>query len=118
MKQLLEYKKIVFVTPVYWYSASAQMKIFIDRTADFLYLEEFKDVGRRLRGKTGYVVCTSTSNEVVPTFLNVFKETFEYLGMNYGGHVHANCGNGYTPNEYIEDVDKFVELVKLSDPSV
>ena len=75
-------------------------------------------MGRRLRGKTGYVVCTSTSNEAAQTFLNAFEETFEYLGMNYGGHVHADCGNGYIPNEYIEDVNKFVKLVKLSGSSV
>ena len=112
MNDLLEFKKLIFVTPVYWYAASAQMKVFIDRTSDFLDLEEFQDMGRRLRGKIGYVVCTSISSQADPTFLNAFKGTFEYLGMNYGGHVHANCENGYHPDGYIKDVNKFVELVK------
>ncbi len=110
MNQLLDYEKIIFATPVYWYAASAQMKVFIDRTSDFLYLEELKDMGRRLRKKTGYIACTSTSNKADRSFLNSFKDTFEYLGMNYGGHVHANCENGYNPSEYIEDVKKFVKL--------
>ncbi len=117
MNQLLNYEKIIFVTPIYWYASSAQMKIFIDRIADLLYLEELKDIGRRLRKKTGYVVCTSTSNEANQSFMNTFKDTFEYLGMNYGGHVHANCENGYSPNKYIEDVNKFVKLVKCKDIS-
>lgn len=112
MNQLLDYEKIIFSTPIYWYAASAQMKIFIDRTSDLLDLEELKEIGRRLRKKTGYIVCTSISNEADQSFLNSFKNTFEYLGMNYGGHVHANCENGYTPNEYMEDVTKFVKLVK------
>ncbi len=112
MNQLLDYEKVIFVTPVYWFSASAQMKIFIDRTSDFLDLEELKDMGRRLRNKTSYIVCTSTSNEADRSFLNSFKDIFEYLGMNYGGHVHANCENGYSPSEYIEDVKKFVQLFK------
>lgn len=115
MNEILEYEKIIFSTPVYWYAASAQMKIFIDRSSDFLDLEELKDIGRRLRKKTGYVVCTSISSEVDSSFLNSFKSTFEYLGMNYGGHVHANCENGYIPNEYMEDVTRFLKLVKCSD---
>lgn len=115
MNEILEYEKIIFATPVYWYAASAQMKIFIDRTSDFLDLEELKDIGRRLRKKTGYVVCTSISSEVDSSFLNSFIDTFEYLGMNYGGHVHANCENGYIQNEYMEDVTQFLNLVKFSD---
>lgn len=112
MMQLLSHEKIIFSTPVYWYAASAQMKIFIDRTSDFLDIESYKDIGRRLRNKTAYIVCTSISNEADQSFLNAFKDTFEYLGMNYGGHVHANCENGYVPDDYMNDVSKFVELVK------
>jgi len=115
MNEILEYEKIIFSTPVYWYAASAQMKVFIDRTSDFLDLEELKDIGRRLRKKNGYVVCTSISSEADSSFLNSFKDTFEYLGMNYGGHVHANCENGYIPNEYVEDVTQFLNLVKCTD---
>ncbi len=115
MNHLLDYKKILFVSPVYWYAASAQMKVFIDRTSDFLDLEELKDMGRRLRNKSAYVVSTSISSEADQSFINAFRDTFEYLGMNYGGHVHANCENGYNPSEYIEDVNKFVKLVKCED---
>lgn len=113
MKQLLEYDKIIFATPVYWYAASAQMKIFIDRTSDFLDLDELKDIGRRLRKKTGYVVCTSISNEADKSFVSSFKNTFEYLGMKYGGHIHANCIDGYIANQYADDVDFFVTQLKI-----
>lgn len=112
VKHLLKYKNIIFVTPVYWYGASAQMKVFIDRTSDFLDLDSLKSIGRELRAKTAYIVCTSISDEADSSFLNSFKDTFGYLGMAYGGHLHANCVNGYSPNEYKEDVDKFVETVK------
>ena len=75
MRQLLEYDKIIFVTPVYWYGPSAQMKVFIDRTSDFLDLEELKDIGRRLRGKSAYIVCTSISDDADGSFLGSFKDT-------------------------------------------
>ena len=112
VNNLLTFKNIIFVTPVYWYAASAQMKVFIDRTSDFLDLEELKPIGRELRKKTAYVVCTSISNEADRSFLNSFKDTFGYLGMEYGGDVHANCENGFNPNEYKEDVEKFIQSVK------
>ncbi|WP_409526101.1 flavodoxin family protein [Nitrincola sp. MINF-07-Sa-05] len=111
MNQILNYSKIILASPVYWYSASAQMKVFIDRTSDFLDIDDIKHVGRRLRGKVGYVVCTSISEEADSSFINSFKDTFTYLGMKYGGHVHANCDGGYVPELYIEDVRRFVTIV-------
>jgi multimeric flavodoxin WrbA len=114
VNSLLKYNRIIFVTPVYWYAASAQMKVFIDRTSDFLALEELKVIGRKLKDKTAYIVCTSVSSEADRSFLNSFKDTFEYLGMNYGGHIHANCENGYDPNSYKADVDMFIQSVKCS----
>ena len=113
MNQLLEYEKIIFVTPVYWYGPSAQMKTFIDRTSDFLDLEELKNIGRRLRGKMAYIVCTSISNDADSSFLGSLRDTFVYLGMQYGGYVHANCENGYVRINYQQDVEKFVNFVKL-----
>jgi hypothetical protein len=49
------------------------------------------DTGRRLRSKTAYVLCSSVSKEVSNSFISAFEETFEYLGMFYGGYIHANC---------------------------
>lgn len=108
MSRILEYEKIIFATPVYWYGPSAQMKIFIDRTSDFLDLDELKDIGRQLRNKTAYIVCTSISDDADSSFLNSLKDTFEYLGMRYGGYVHANCNDGYVHENYRQDVEKFV----------
>ena len=85
------------------------MKTFIDRTSDFLDIEELKYIGRSLRHKTAYVVCTSISDDADTSFINSFKDTFEYLGMNFGGYVHANCENGYNPVEYKDDVDEFID---------
>ena len=112
MQQLLEYEKIIFVTPVYWYGPSAQMKIFLDRTSDFLDLEELKDVGRLLREKIAYIVCTSISSDADSSFINSLTDTFGYLGMKYGGYVHANCEDGYIQDNYRQDVKKFLQLVQ------
>ncbi len=112
MRQLLEYEKIIFVTPVYWYAPSAQMKVFIDRTSDFLDVDELKDIGRQLREKVAYIVCTSISSDADNSFMNSLKDTFRYLGMQYGGYIHANCEEGYIQERYQQDVDRFVRLVR------
>ena len=72
MNQLLDYENIILATPVYWYGPSAQMKVFIDRTSDFLDVDELKDIGRRLRNKTGFVACTSISSDADSSFLKSF----------------------------------------------
>ena len=111
MRGLLDYEKLIFVTPIYWYGPSAQMKVFIDRTSDFLDIDSLKDIGRKLRGKTAYIVCTSSSEDADCWFLGAFKSTFDYLGMNYGGHLHANCAGGYDPEKCEQDVREFVSLI-------
>ena len=108
MNLLMNYDNIIFVSPVYWFAMSAQMKVFIDRLSDFLSIEALKDRGRKLRGKVAYVVSTSASDEVDDSFIYGLTNTFKYLGFEYGGFVHANCRNGFESNAYQKDVIEFV----------
>ena len=112
MTHVLEFDSIIFASPVYWYAVSPPMKTFIDRISDLLDVPELLDQGRRLRGKTGYVVCTSIYDEPPRSFVEAFKETFRYLGMDFGGHVHANCENGYVAERYEKEVRAFVHGVR------
>ncbi len=111
MEHLLTHDKIIFVTPVYWYGPSAQMKTFIDRTSDFLDLKQLREMGRQLRGKVAYIVCTSISDDADQSFLNAMKDSFEYLGMSYSGYLHANCEDGYQPASYEKDVQRFIDSI-------
>ncbi len=108
MRKVLDYDKIIFASPVYWYSVTPTMKAFIDRISDLLDLPELLDSGRRLRGKQGYVLCTSISDEISTSFIDAFSETFGYLGMVYSGHLHANCADGYKEADQESDVLEFV----------
>lgn len=112
INEILKYDKIIFATPIYWYAVSAQMKVFLDRTTDLLDLADLKEMGRQLRDKTSYIICTSASEEADSDFLSTFKKTFNYLGMHYGGYMHANCQNGYISDLYKDDVAKFIKLIK------
>ena len=111
MKRVLSFEQIVFATPVYWYAVSPPMKVFLDRISDFLDLPDLLDDGRRLRGKRAYVVCTSIYDEVPASFLSMFVDTFNYLGMRFGGVAHANCGDGYVPARHDPDAVPFARRV-------
>ena len=97
MKHVLAHDQIIFATPIYWYAVSPAMKVFLDRISDLLELPELLSEGRRLRGVDVYVVCTSICDEPSGAFMDAFIETFNYLGMHFGGVAHVNCRDGYLP---------------------
>ena len=113
MDHVLKHDHIIFASPVYWFAMSAQMKIFIDRMSDFLSVDELKNKGRELRGKVGYVVSTSISEQIDDSFIDSFTNTFDYLGLGFGGFVHANCNNGFNSSDYQDDIVGFIEKLKL-----
>ena len=112
MKRVLESENIVVASPVYWYSVSPPVKTFLDRISDFLDIPELLDAGRRLRGKTGYIVCTSVLDQAPQPFINALTDTFGYLGMHYGGVAHANCGDGYSRTLHEPEAQEFSRLVR------
>jgi multimeric flavodoxin WrbA len=91
----LEHQHLVFASPVYCYAVAPPMKAFFDRITDFLDLETLRDQARRLRGKTGWVVCTSIYDEPPHSFVSAFADNFAYFGMRFGGLAHVNCESGY-----------------------
>jgi multimeric flavodoxin WrbA len=112
MRRILGCEHLLFATPVYWYAVAPTMKVFLDRITDFLELPDLLNEGRRLRGKRGYVVCTSIYDEPPASFLNAFRDTFDYLGIEHGGVAHANCRDGYLPAKHDVDADLFAQLVR------
>jgi len=112
MERILLHDQIIFASPVYWYAVSAQMKVFLDRISDLLDLPELLEHSRQLRNKCAYVPCTSIYEEVLEPFIGAFRDTFDYLGVRFGGHLHANCRDGYVAQAYEREISEFVECVR------
>lgn len=112
MQRVLAFDRIILASPVYWYAMSPPLKVFLDRITDFLELPGLVDDGRRLRGKAAYVVCTSIYDEVPKSFVGPFVDTFDYLGMRFGGIAHVNCRDGYIPSQHDIKASEFAGLVK------
>ena len=116
MEQVLGHEQIIFASPIYWYAVAPPLKIFLDRVSDYLDLPELLDKGRQLRGKTGFVVCSSVYDAPCPPFIGAFKDTFAYLGMRFGGCINANCKEGYDAARFAEQVAVFTRELKAGGP--
>lgn len=79
---------LLFATPVYWYSMSAQLKLFFDRLSDLVTIR--KELGRALAGRRVLAVATSTTEELPAGFEVPFQRTCEYFDMHWGGCFHGH----------------------------
>lgn len=92
MENILTYDLIVLATPVYWYTMSGIMKIFIDRLSDLLTIK--KDLGRKLRNKKMFIIATFDTS-MPEHFEYVFEQTAIYMGMDYKGCSMFYCGDNH-----------------------
>lgn len=106
MEQLLSYDRLILATPMYWYSASASMKIFLDRISEFL--NNHKEKGRSLRGKEAALLATGHNQRPPECFEQMFALTFDYLGMNYKGMSYSSCAPSFELAEHYSDLQSFV----------
>jgi len=76
---------LIFGTPVYWYGPTGKMKLLIDRMRPFI-------ASKKLRGKKGVLVapCEEGPNACGP-LVEMFRKSFDYLGMEFGGKVLATA---------------------------
>jgi multimeric flavodoxin WrbA len=105
-KIIADYDVLIFATPVYWYSMSGIMKVFFDRITDLL--DEEKNLGRKLRGKSMAAISCSVGDNLGESFWLAFSETARYLGMNYLGDLHTIEGNDESENliQFVANVEK------------
>jgi multimeric flavodoxin WrbA len=90
-KKLTKAEILIFATPVYWYSMSGQMKVFLDRLTELLY--EYKPLGKALKGKKTYLIASGGRPDFPEGFEVPFKLTSEYFDMEYVGSFYQYVNN-------------------------
>jgi multimeric flavodoxin WrbA len=76
---------IIFGTPVYWYGPTAKMKLLIDRMRPFI-------ANGKLKGKKGVVVTPAEEGpKACGPLEEMFKMSFDYLGMEFVGKILATA---------------------------
>lgn len=79
---------LVFATPVYWYAPTSLMKILMDRLVPFN-----RPQGRPLIEGKGAILVTAYEEEgpePVEPLLQIFKLSFDYLGLRYLDRIVAD----------------------------
>lgn len=109
IEHLLHFEHWVFASPLYWYTVSAQMKIFLDRLSDLLTIE--KTLGRALRGKFASVLSTGEAPTLDDCFGDMMIKTFDYLGFSYLSTLYCHCPERFSLHDHQEVVASFSKLV-------
>lgn len=86
---MLHHSALVVATPVYWYSMSSPMKVFLDRFTDLI--TSHKLLGRQLAGKPMFLLVSGADPELPEGFTVPFRQTAAYFDMPYAaGLYHSN----------------------------
>ena len=108
IERIVEFNTIVLATPVYWYTMSALMKIFIDRISDLLDIR--KDLGRKLRGKKLFVIA-SFGTSLPKGFVDTFEQTCQYLDIEYLGTSFVYVGEN--DEHFMQNNQQAIEKARL-----
>jgi multimeric flavodoxin WrbA len=107
VEKMLNYDNIIFMSPVYWYTVSAELKVFIDRFSDLLTVH--KSTGKKLKGRNIYLVTQGFFAKKDPELASFLKKTCNYMGMNFKKYEHIGIKNdGLLKNTMKEKMKKFL----------
>lgn len=107
---------IVIGSPVYWYSVSASVKLYLDHWSAWMRLEGV-DFKARMAGKTLWSISTLSDEDWsgAQPLVDMMKFGADYMNMNWGG---ALLGYGNRPGDVMNDqpslerAEKFFESVR------
>ncbi|MGW5786147.1 NAD(P)H-dependent oxidoreductase [Streptomyces sp. NPDC003757] len=86
LEATMDHTDIVVVSPLYWYSASAQTKLYLDHWASWMARPGL-DFRARMAGKTLWAVSTFARGEArdAQPLVGMLERTARYLDMAWGG---------------------------------
>ncbi|MFF5361557.1 flavodoxin family protein [Streptomyces scabiei] len=92
---------LVIVSPLYWYSVSAQVKRYLDHWAGWLRTPGV-DFKATMAGRTlwGVTALAHEEEEVAEPLVGTLNHSAAYLGMRFGGVL---LGNGSKPGDVLRD---------------
>ena len=111
IETLLKYDCWIFASPIYWYTMSAQLKVFVDRLTDLLDID--LESASKLNGLNAALITTGVEEFCPTCYEDVFINTFNYLGINYRGCLYVNTRQGIDVVAIESDFVTFAQLVTV-----
>ncbi|MFI9204722.1 flavodoxin family protein [Streptomyces sp. NPDC053048] len=98
----LEATDLVIASPLYWYSVSADTKLYLDYWAGWLQLREELRFKAGMRGKTMWAVTAISHDDSskADPLLGTLRLSAEFMGMRWGGGL---IGHGNRPGDIHAD---------------
>ncbi|MFC7904878.1 flavodoxin family protein [Streptomyces griseoincarnatus] len=92
---------LVIVSPLYWYTVSAQTKRYLDHWSGWLHTPGL-DFKATMEGRTlwGVTALAHEEPEVADPLVGTLNNSAAYLGMRFGGVL---LGNGSKPGDVLMD---------------
>ena len=93
---------IVLVSPLYWYSVSASMKLYLDYWSAWLRVPG-ADFRKRMAGKTAWTISANSDEDgerLSEPLVKMLQQSAEYMHMHWGG---ALIGSGNRPGDVMKD---------------
>jgi len=110
VKTLQHYDTLIFATPVYWYSMSAQMKVFFDRLSDLLTIE--KSLGRVFKGTNFSVLATGADEALPDCFITPFQLSADYFGMKFIAPLYCSCPAIFIAQEHNDELLSYMAVMR------
>lgn len=111
LEKISKFDTIIFATPIYWYSMSARLKMFVDRMSDLITIK--KDLGRQMKGKSFALLSTNYDGNLDFEFDLPFRLIAKYLQLEFLAHLHMSGLELEKDNLSEENVAKLEDFGKL-----
>lgn len=104
---------IIFSTPLYWYSMSSSLKLFIDRWSETLRDNKVKDFKKEMSQKRFIVVIIGGDSPMIKSqpLINQFKYIFEFMNIS---NYEFIVGEGNRPKDILKDKDFINRLIEVN----
>ncbi|MGI4872707.1 MAG: flavodoxin family protein [Janthinobacterium lividum] len=105
---LLQHSALVVATPVYWYSMSSPLKVFLDRFTDLI--TSHKQLGRQLAGKPMFLLVSGADPELPEGFTVPFRQTATYFDMPFVASLYHSNKRPFSPVDFQSFTDKLLSI--------
>jgi len=112
IERVLKHDVLIFATPIYWYSMSATMKLFIDRWSQTMRDENYPGFREKMGKKRVYVVAVGGDDPKIKALplIQQFQYICDFFGMTFENYVTAKASQ---PEEIKHNKEAYVRAEQL-----
>ena len=112
IERVMKHDIFIFATPIYWYSMSGTMKLFIDRWSQTLRDQNFPNFRADMAKKKAYVIAVGGDNPYIKglTLIQQFQYIFNFFNTSFEGYL---LGRASKPGEIPQDKKAFSSAEQL-----